>query len=30
MLLAERLFVDLDRPPIERLGLGIVAPGLKQ
>ena len=25
MILAESLFVDLDRPPKERLGLGILA-----
>ena len=30
MILAERLFVDLDRPPIERLGLVILALGPKQ
>ena len=30
MILAESLFVDLDRPPIERLGLGILALVLKQ
>ena len=30
MILAEGLFVDLDRPPIERLGLGVLALVLKQ
>jgi hypothetical protein len=30
MILAESLFVDLDGPPIQRLGLGILALSLKQ
>jgi hypothetical protein len=30
MFLAESLFVDLDRPPMERLSLGILASVLKQ
>jgi hypothetical protein len=30
MVLAESLFADLDGPPYERLGLGILALGLKQ